>query len=64
MARHWALIEWNGTRDMVDETFAHVVWSSQGSEAAASRAWEWGRKNLAPVTAEQARVTYLGKESE
>jgi hypothetical protein len=64
MRKYWAVIVWNGTHDMADEKFAHVVWASKSAEAAAESAREWGRKNLAPVTAENATVTYLGMEGE
>jgi hypothetical protein len=49
---------------MADTQFAHVVWSAKSSEAAAESAREWGRKNLAPATAEKADVVYLGMEGE
>jgi hypothetical protein len=62
MQKYWAVISWYGTRDMADTEFAHVVWSSKSSEAAAEKAREWGRKNLAPKTAEKAKVLYLGME--
>lgn len=62
MRKHWAVIVWNGTHDMADEEFAHVVWSGESMDAAVKRAQEWGRKNLAPATAENAKVTYLGME--
>ena len=64
MKKYWAVIVWNGTHDMADEKFAHVVWSSESTDAAVSRAQEWGRKNLAPATADNSTVTYLGTEGE
>ena len=64
MRKYWAVISWYGTHDMADTQFAHVVWSAKSSEAAAESAREWGRRNLAPATAEKADVVYLGMEGE
>lgn len=64
MRKYWAVISWYGTHDLADVEFAHVVWSSKSSESAAEKAREWGLNNLAPATAEKAKVLYLGMEGE